>query len=80
LQNESWELHIKNLEKDVTGAQRYGFKVFRHLQEDCTDRIAVTGITEERWRENYLKLLHNGYETKTTTYTTGEYKAMLSQM
>jgi hypothetical protein len=69
-------MFIKSLEKDVTAAQRYGFKVFRRLQEECTDRIAITGITDEKWREHYLKLLHNGNETKTTTYATEEYKAI----
>ncbi|GFG35870.1 hypothetical protein Cfor_05242 [Coptotermes formosanus] len=76
LQNESWELFIRNLEKDVKGAQRYGFKVFRRLQEGCTYRIAITGIRGEKWREYYLKILHNVNETKTTTYTTEGYNAI----
>jgi hypothetical protein len=50
LQNENWEIFIKNLEKDVTGPQHCGFKVFRRLQEESTDRIAITGITDEKWR------------------------------
>jgi hypothetical protein len=54
LQNESWDVFVKNLGKDVTGAQRCGFKVFRRLQEDGTDRIAINGITDEKLREHYL--------------------------
>jgi hypothetical protein len=38
--------------------------------------MAITGIRDEKWREHYLKLLHNGNETKTTTYTTEEYNAV----
>jgi hypothetical protein len=32
--------------------------------------------TGAKWRENYLRLLHNGNATKTTTYTTEEYNAI----
>jgi hypothetical protein len=40
------------------------------------DRITVTGITDKTWREHYLKLLHNGNQIKTTTYTTEEYNVI----
>jgi hypothetical protein len=81
LQNKSREIFINYLEKDVTGVQSYGFKVFQRLQEDCTDRIAIPGVTGEKWREHHLKLLHNGKEIKTlcnvhTTANTGNKNVM----
>ena len=45
LQNESWKAFVKFLEKDVTGAKRYGFKVFKNLKEDCSDTLNINGIT-----------------------------------
>jgi hypothetical protein len=59
---ESWEQFIRRLERDVTGSQRYGFRVFKNLESEETDRTRVSGITEEQWLAYYEKLLVNGKE------------------
>jgi hypothetical protein len=49
---ESWEKFISRLERDVTGSQRYGFKAFKNLKSEETDRIRVNRIIEEQWLAN----------------------------
>ena len=67
---------VKTLEKDVTGAKRYGFKVLKNLKEDCSDRLNINGITTENWQKHFSKLLHFQEETNTITSITEEYNAI----
>jgi hypothetical protein len=57
---ESWEYFISRLKRDVTGSQRCGFIVFKNQKSEETDRIRVSGITEEQWLAYCEKLLVNG--------------------
>ena len=54
---ESWNQFVSRLERDITGAQRHGFKIFKNLKETTDDRAKIDVISEEEWLKYYGKLL-----------------------
>jgi len=47
---------VKTLERDVTGTQRRGFKIFKQLQMQERDKLKIDLITKTEWKEYYRKL------------------------
>ena len=45
---------VKTLERDITGTQRRGFKIFKQLQ--LQERDKIDPITKTEWKEYYGKL------------------------
>jgi len=43
-------------QRDITGAQRRGFKIFKQLQLQEIDKLKVYAITKTEWNEYYGKL------------------------
>jgi len=44
------------LERDITGTQRRGFKIFKQLQLQESDKLKIDPITKTEWKEYYGKL------------------------
>ena len=68
VQKESWEQFVKRLEKDLTGRQKFGFKIFKNLNSEITDNAKLNIIPDEKWITYYKQLLVNedqSYETDT---------------
>jgi len=53
---EEWDKFVKTLERDITGTQRRGFKIFKHLQLQERDKLKIDPITKTEWKEYYGKL------------------------
>ena len=51
-----WDKFVKTLERDITGTQRRGFKIFKQLQLQERDNLKIDLITETEWKEYYGKL------------------------
>ena len=44
------------MERDITGTQRRGFKIFKQLQLQERDKLKIDPITKTEWKEYYGKL------------------------
>ena len=53
---EDWDKFVKTLERDITGTQRRGFKIFKQLQLQERDKLKIDPITKTEWKEYYRKL------------------------
>ena len=53
---EDWDKFVKTLERDITGTQRRGFKIFKQLQLQERDKLRIDPITTTEWKEYYGKL------------------------
>ena len=53
---EDWDKFVKTLERDITGTQRRGFKIFKQLQLQERDKLKIDPITKTEWIEYYRKL------------------------
>jgi hypothetical protein len=53
---EDWDKFVKALERDITGTQRRGFKIFKQLQLQERDKLRIEPITKMEWKEYYRKL------------------------
>jgi hypothetical protein len=42
---------VKTLERDITGTQRRGFKIFKQLQLQERDKLKIDPITKTEWKE-----------------------------
>ena len=51
-----WDKFVKILERDITGTQRRGFKIFKQLQLQERDKLRIDPITKTEWTEYYGKL------------------------
>jgi hypothetical protein len=45
-QRDDWEKFIKSLERDITGTQRLGFKIFKQLQLQERDELKINSISK----------------------------------
>jgi len=53
---DDWDKFVKTLERDITGTQRRGFKMFKQLQLQERDKSKIDWITKTEWKEYYGKL------------------------
>ena len=53
---EDWDQFVKTLQRDITGTQRQGFKIFKQLQLQERDKLKIDPITKTEWKEYYGKL------------------------
>jgi len=53
---DDWDKFFKTLERDITGIQRRGFKIFKQLQLQERDELKIDPITKTEWKEYYGKL------------------------
>ena len=53
---DDWDKFVKILERDITGTQRRGFKIFKQLQLQERDKRKIYPITKTEWKEYYRKL------------------------
>jgi hypothetical protein len=53
---EDWDKFVKTLERDTTGTQRRGFKIFKQLQMFERDKLKIDPITKTDWKEYHGKL------------------------
>jgi len=53
---EDWDKFVKALERDITGTQKRGFKIFKQLQLQERDKLRIEPITKTEWKEYYRKL------------------------
>jgi len=53
---EDWDKFVKTLERDITGTQGRGFKIFKQLQLQERDKLKIDPITKMEWKEDYGKL------------------------
>ena len=53
---DDWDKFVKTLERDITGTQRRGFKIFKLLQLQERDKLKIDPITKMEWKEYYGKL------------------------
>jgi hypothetical protein len=51
-----WDRFVNALERDITGTQRRGFKIFKQLQLQERDKLRIELITKTKWKEYYRKL------------------------
>ena len=47
---------MKTLERDITGTQRRGFKIFKQLQLQERGKLKIDPIRKTKWKEYYGKL------------------------
>jgi len=52
---DNWDKFVKILERDITGTQRRGFKIFKQLQLQERDKLKIAPITKTEWKEYYEK-------------------------
>ena len=53
---EDWDKFVKILERDITGTQRRGFKIFKQLQLQERDKLKIDPIkkrNEKKTMENF---------------------------
>jgi len=43
---DDWDRFVKTLERDITGTQRQGFKIFKQLQLQERDKLKIDTITK----------------------------------
>jgi hypothetical protein len=55
-QRDDWDKSVKTLERDITGTQRRGFKIFKQLQLQERDKLKIDPITNTEWKKCYGKL------------------------
>jgi len=48
---DDWDKFVKTLERDITGTQRRGFKIFKQLQLQEREKIKFDPITKTEWKE-----------------------------
>ena len=60
---EDWHKFVKTLERDITGTQRRGFKIFKQLQLQERDKLKIDPITKTEWKE-YYGYLWNDQDSK----------------
>ena len=54
---EDWDKFVKTVERDITGTQRRGCKIFKHLQLQERDTPKTDPIKKKtEWKEYYGKL------------------------
>ena len=53
---EDWDKFLKTLERDITGTQRRGFKIFKQLQLQERDKLKIDPITKTERKKHYRKL------------------------
>jgi len=53
---DDWDKFVKTLERDITGTQRRGLKIFKQLQLQERDKLKIDQITKREWKEYYGKL------------------------
>ena len=53
---DDWDIFLKTLERDITGTQRRGFKIFKQLQLREREKLKIDPITKMEWVEYYGKL------------------------
>jgi hypothetical protein len=53
---DDWDKFVKTLERDITGTQRRGFKIYKQLQLQEIDNLKIDPITKPEWKEYYGKL------------------------
>jgi hypothetical protein len=53
---DDWDKFVKTLERDITGTQIRGFKVFKQLQLQERNKLKIDPITKTEWVEYYGKL------------------------
>jgi hypothetical protein len=46
----------KSLERDITGTQRLGFKIFKQLQLQERDKLKINPTSKMEWKKYYEKL------------------------
>ena len=47
---DDWDKFVERLERDITGTQKRGFKVFKQLQLKERDRLNIDSITKTEWK------------------------------
>jgi len=52
---DDWDKFVKTLERDITGTQRRGFKIFKQLHLQERDELKIDPITKTEWKEYYGK-------------------------
>jgi hypothetical protein len=50
---DDWEKFVKSLERDITGTQRLGFKIFKQLQLQERDKLKINPISKLQWKKYY---------------------------
>jgi hypothetical protein len=51
-----WDRFVKSLERDFTGPQRRGFKMFKKLQMETKDKLRISMIPVKYWINRYKTL------------------------
>ena len=51
----NWDKFVNTLERDITGTQRQGFKIFKQLQLQERDKLKIDPRTKNEWKEYYEK-------------------------
>ena len=75
--NKGWEEFVKRLEYDITGAKKYGFKIFKNLRVEERDKAKLEVIPTEQWTSYYRELLTNNEDPYTNGMTnTNEWNAI----
>ena len=71
---ESWDQFVSRLERDITGAKRYGFKIFKQLKQEENDRARINTIQSKQWEQYYKRELYDAQsETTEETQILNEY-------
>ena len=55
-QRDDWNKFVKILERDITGTQTRGFKIFKQLQLQERDKLKIDPKKKREWKEYYRKL------------------------
>ena len=53
---DDWDKFVKILERHRTGTQRRGFKIFKDLHLQESDKLKIDPTTKTEWKEYYGKL------------------------
>jgi hypothetical protein len=53
---DDWEKFVKSLERDITGKQKLGFKIFKQLQPQERDKLKINPTPKMEWKKYYEKL------------------------
>ena len=53
---DDWDKIVKILERNTTGTQRRGYKIFKQLQLHERDKLKIDPIPNTEWKEYYGKL------------------------
>jgi hypothetical protein len=69
-----WDKFIKTLERDITGTQTRGFKIFKQLQLQERDKLRTDQITKKEWKE-YCEKLWNEQGSKGEEGTEEEWRS-----